>query len=185
MKLSKIGPAFGFVWFVILQSLVSAQVTADFSLDSSNFFSSNARARAAARAAIADLDAALNQNLNAITSADRIISGSFGGETVDFVITARVANPSTGADVTVSAVNARSVIRIFFGARNSLPGGSVAIGGRGSFSFSVPSFTFFNLTNLGRAVNNGVAEVNSVYLRGGGPVTTSISGSVNASLGGG
>ena len=179
MKFSKVVPTFGFVWLAMLPSLVSAQLTADFSLNTSSFFSSNATARAAAEAAIADLNAALNQNLGAVTAADQTVTGSFGADMVDISITASVTNPSTGSSVDVSVANAQSVVPIFVGARN-LPGSAVGLGGPSSWGFSIPNTSIFNISDFGVAVTNAANATNLIYLRGEGPVVSRF----NSSLGG-
>ena len=177
MKYSNIFPVVAFAWIAMLTSLVSAQLTADFSLNTSSFFSSNAQARAAVEAAIADLNAAVNQNLATITAADQTVTGSFGTAAVTFSATASVTNPSTGSSVDVSVPNGQSVVRIFVGAR-PLAGSTLGLGGAGGYGFSSTVSTS-NFGDVANAVSNAESSFNAIYSRGEGPLITRLNGAFN------
>ena len=171
MKFSKILAAAGFVGVATFQSLVSAQLTPDFSLDSSNYFSSNPQARAAAIAAVADLNAALNQNLSAITAANRTVSRSFGTATVSQTVSATVTNPSNGNSFNVSVVSPASVVRIYFGAR-PMALNTLGVGGTGGWSSTGNANG--NLNDVETAIANAANAVSTIYLRGEGPLISEL-----------
>ena len=158
----------------MLQSLASAQLTADYSLNTSSMFATNTtsgqQARAAVEAAIADLNAALNQNLGAIPASASSFSGTSGNESVSIDFVARVRNPSTNLETNVSIASGSSVVRIFIGARAQ--GANVlGVGGPGAgLSSEIPTFSFFNIDDVETALNNAANAATETFLRGEGPV---------------
>ena len=187
MQFLKVRSAFCFLWVGILQSLIAAplataQLTVDYSLDSSGFFNRTPAARRALEAAVSDLDAALNQNLAAITQNDQSVSRTIGIGTFSiFDIRSKVRNPTTNSNQLVSAVSGPSDLRIFVGARN-LPGSQLGFAGpsgidfRGSFAFD-----FGGLINVGPASLDVAATVESIYTRGEGPVVGTATGTISGS----
>ena len=174
---------FVFMSVAMSQSLLNAQLTADFSLDSNNFFSNNSEARAAVEAAVADLNAALNQNLAAITMEDQTVSGSFQSATVDITLSARVEDPSNSDPVDVSVVSPQSVVRIFYGARslgtaNAEDADTLGVGGPGAWSFR-SSVEFSNVNDIGPAATNAGNATSLIYLRGEGPLISLFNSSFN------
>jgi hypothetical protein len=176
MKFFKLVPAVGFVWIAMLQSFASAQLTADFSLDSnrSQLFR-NATARRAAQAAIADLNAVLNQNLGRIAAGDRTIVGSFGSTDVTITLTGEVTNPTTGNEVPASLAANQSVVRIFVGARQ-LDGNIAGLAGPDSPSSRIQFLGFPN--QLQAALSRAENQTNAIYSRGEGPTIFASNGSL-------
>ena len=182
MKSSTISLVSCFVWIAMLQSLASAQLTADFSLNTSSMFSasttSGQQARAAVEAAIADLNAALNQNLGAIPASASSFSGTSGNDSVSINFVVRVRNPSTNGITNVSIASGSSVVRIFIGARAQ--GANVlGVGGPGAgVSSQIPPTSVFNIDDFETALNNAASAATETFSRGEGPVIVTIDGNL-------
>jgi len=178
MKLQTIFSTVVFLSIAMLQSLATAQLTADFSLPTSSTFFNNATARRAVEAALADLDAVLNQNLGPISASDDTIVGSSGNTTVTITITGEVQNPSTGNEVDVPVAVNRSVVRVYAGARQ-LGSNFAGVAGPGVPSFNLQFFGFPN--ELDAALNSAVNQTNTIFTRGEGPLISAQSNSLGGS----
>lgn len=182
MKLQTITSAGVFLVVAISQSLATAQLTADFSLNTSSMFSattqSGMQARAAVSAAIADLNDALNQNLGAIPASASSFSGTSGNDSasIDFVV--RVRNPSTNEITNVSIASGSSVVRIFIGARPQ-SAGVLGIGGPGGgVSSTAEAMSISNIDDVETALNNAASAATETFSRGEGPVIVTIDGNL-------
>lgn len=180
MDFSKIVSVGVFACAAMMQSLVMGQLTADYTYDDSGFFTAIPAAKLAAEAAIADLNAALNQNLGAITSSDLTVSSTYQTATVNFEINASVRNPSNGSQVDVTATNDASVVRLYLGAMpQSFSGNSnvLGTGGPGGYGLgSGLSYVNVNESDIAIAAETAGTMATAVYSRGEGPVIASFNG---------
>lgn len=163
------------------QPSVFGQLTVNYSLDSTQFFQRNPVARRALEAAVADLDAALQQNLGAVALTS---TGTSGPVSVSSRGTPNVFNPSTvPAPSTPSQFREevetdinRSIVPIFVGAQN-LSGTQLGFGGTGGLFYQILPFGYDGGQggNAITAFERSVEQANEVFSRGEGPVVGTIS----------
>ena len=115
------------------------------------------QSRVAVEAAIADLNAALNQNLGAIPASASSFSGTSGNDSASINFVARVRNPSTNGITNVSIASGSSVVRIFIGARPQ-SAGVLGIGGPGGgVSSTAEAMSISNIDDVETALNNAAS----------------------------
>ena len=165
---------------LLLTAPVSGGIILDFTHGS--FFDDSTSIRTMARnaleAAVADINAAIDFNLGAITVDETV--GMDGGfqTTHDFDYT--YTNPSTGASETITDTGtfAADEVRIFVGMRN-LTGTTLGQGGPGGVGLSSGGSSSGGAGSFQGALDDAMA--NDQHGRGGGPVISTLPGS----LGGG
>ncbi len=142
-----------------------------------NFFATHPVAKASLEQARNDLQAAITTTLGAMTDT---ASGSNGGTTATYNFNLGYTNPSTGAAVTLNdASMAADQVKIFVGMRE-LGASTLGQGGPGSTGLNVGGSGTGSQWPGAVAAANAAASTNR--LRGGGPIISTLSGTV--SLGG-
>ena len=167
------------IGFSVFHSASALTIVLDYGDDAAtdNFFATHPVAKATLEKARNDLQAAITTTLAAATDTS---SGSNGATTATYNFSLGYTNPSTGAAVNLADASlGADQVKIFVGMRE-LGGSTLGQGGPGSTGLSVGGSG--SPAQWPGAVTNTNAVASTNRLRGGGPIISTLTGTV--SLGG-
>jgi hypothetical protein len=154
----------------------AAALTIDLDFSHDTYLFADPTARAAIEAAANDLSVAITSSLNVIST--DVWQGSFQSTTATLDFSYQYEDPTTAAIEEIDpATAANNRVRVFVGSRPISNAATLGQGGPAGMSVNLQVTGFPNQTPT--AVENAAGKADTAYLRGGGPVIGTLSGSGN------